>query len=345
MYLVAKHREWRLSPEHADRFTLQAKFSSRGLSSKTSKEKKDEDNLLAQFRSINRTAVAMPNRPDYGTLGQQVEILANYFKLDMDESLVLYSYDIKVTAVVKHKGEKLLDPKGKKLKQIIRLMYETNGFKFRKRDTATDFQQRLISLHPLPEAIRNFDVKYFHEADNAARDDARAYHLQISQSQDFSTFKVSDLIAFLGSTMGTSQYPEKSLMLQALNTLIGHHTISSPTTIMIGGKRAFPQPTQVKDLQAGLEALRGYFSSVRLASFRPLINVNLTHGSFYKAVPLQVLMWNYGIRYYDSLETFVKGLKVFTKYMKDEQGRTSQLQEPYLDLLIHRMAPGNLRHR
>ena len=282
----------------------------------------DEDKLLAKFKSLNLPGPAMPHRPDYGTLGQQVEILANYFKLGMKENLVLYCYDIRVTAVVKDKGEKLPDPKGEKLKQIIRLMYEANEFSHRKRHTATDFQQRLVSMHLLPKAIQNFDVKYFHEADDSAQDNAQTYHLQISPSQVFPKLSVSDLMAFLGDTMEPSQYPANLFMVQALNTLIRHHTIYSLTTSMIGGKGAFPRLTPTSDLSGGLEALRGYFSSVRLASLRPLINVNLTHGSFYKAIPLHRLMENYGAQDYGSLERFVKGLKVLTKYKKDGQGRT-----------------------
>ena len=282
----------------------------------------DEDKLLVKFKSLNLPDPAMPHRPDYGTLGQQVEILANYFKVEMKESLVLYCYDIKVTAVVKDKGEKLPDPKGKELERIIRLMYEADEFHYRQRDTATDFQQRLLSMYLLPKAIRNFDVKYLHEADDSARDDARAYHLQISPSRHFPKLNVSDLMAFLGNPMKPSQYPAKLFMVQALNTLIGHHTLNSPTTTMIGGKRVFPKPTPTRDLSGGLEALRGYFSSVRLASLRPLINVNLTHGTFYKAIPLHDLMEKYGVQDYDSLETFVKGLKVVTKYKKDGQGGT-----------------------
>ena len=290
--------------------------------------KLDENALLTNFINVNRTAVKMPYRPDYGALGEEVEIIANYFSMEMKGDLTLNSYDIKFAAIVDDNGEIASDPKGKKLKQIIRIMLDSRDFAAHKKTIVTDFQLKLISLHILPNNIRNQKIVYFHEADGAVRNNAQTYHLHLVPARDFPVLKIADLMEFLRSTARTVDYNAKSSMVQALNILIGHYTNSSSTTSMIGGKKAFPQVTDVQelnagDLNAGLQALRGFFTSVRLASFRPLINVNLTHGAFYKAIKLPELMEQYGRqnRYqYQALETFVKGLRVRTDYMRDKQG-------------------------
>ena len=241
--------------------------------------------------------------------------------MNMPENLVLNSYTINFAAIFKDNGDKILDPKGKKLKQIIRIMLSSRDFKNSKTViVATDFRENLISLGTLPENIRNQKVEYFHEDDGATRSNAQTYHLHISPAMKFPSLNVSELVRFLASTAADAPYPAKSSMVDALNTLIGHYTNSSPTTSIIGGKRAFPQQMDIRPLGAGLNALRGFYASVRLASYRTLINVNVSHGAFYDAIPLCDLMRNYGVIPYDELETFVKGLKVRINYLKDKKG-------------------------
>lgn len=246
--------------------------------------------------------------------------MTNYFEMKIPKDLVLNSYTIKFTAVLKDNGDKTLEPKGKKLKQIIRIMLSSRDFVNWKNIIATDFQENLISLGTLPESIRNQKVEYFHEVDGVARSNAQTYHLHIVPAVRFPSLSISELVQFLASTAADAQYPAKSSMVDALNTLIGHYTNSTSTTSVIGGKRAFPQNLDTRPLGAGLNALRGFFASVRLASYRTLINVNVSHGAFYNPVPLCDLMESYGVTPYDELETFVKGLKVRTNYLKDKEG-------------------------
>ena len=243
-----------------------------------------------------------------------------------DENLVLHCYTITFVKSFKANGEEFADPKGPKLKQIVRLMLKSQDFDNRRNSIVTDFQQSLISLEKLPGEIQNQRVEYYHEADGAARANAQTYDLHIVPVRDFEELRIADLIAFLTSTTTTAQYPAKVLMVQALNTLIGHHTNSNQTTTVIGGKRAFPSNALDKSLGGDLIAKRGFFSSVRLASHRPLVNVNISHGAFYNAIGLAAIMDNWRVEEFvrrdqwEELETFVKGLKVKTNYLKDGSG-------------------------
>ena len=237
----------------------------------------------------------------------------------MNESLVLHSYTVTFAASFKENGERYPAPKGPKLKQIMRLMLGSPDFETRKNSIVTDFQLNLISLEQLPEDIRNQKVDYFHEVEGAAQGNTQTYNLHIVPANEFPSLKIYELIGFLTSTARTAQYLAKASMVQALNILTGHYTVSNPTTTMIGGKRAFPQGADFKVIGGGLFAVRGFFSSVRLASNRTLINVNISHGAFYEAIDLEGLMRHSGLSYV-ALETFVKGLKVKTNYLKDEFG-------------------------
>ena len=305
---------------------------SRQPSSESLSTKEREDRLLACFREVGRTAVAMPYRPDYGTSGTLVEIQANYFEMKINDNLILHAYEIKIAERRDTEGKPFADPKGSKLKQIIKIMLDSTSFKDNKENVVfTDFQRRLISLNELPEKMRNQTVEYFHEADGAARDNPQVYNLHLVPASDFPALKISDLMEFLKSTATIAHYPARETMIQALNILTAHHTISSPKITIIGAKRAFPHDKHYldqnrRDLGKGIEALRGYFSSVRLASYRPLVNVNISHGAFYKGVRLTELMEDCGLRDdpdlndYAGLESFIKGLKVRTNHAKDKQG-------------------------
>ena len=242
----------------------------------------------------------------------------------MNESILLHRYTVTFEASFKENGEKYLDPKGPKLKQIMRLMLGSPDFETRKHSIVTDFQLNLISLETLPEDIRNQKVDYFHEVEGAARGNAQTYNLHIVPANEFPSLQISELLDFLTSAGRTAPYPAKALMVQALNILLGHYTVSNPSTIMIGGKRAFPQDASKRVLGGGLIAVRGFFSSVRLAAHRTLVNVNLSHGAFYGALVLSDLMNEHFIEHgtsYEALETFAKGLKVRTKHLKDKNGK------------------------
>lgn len=72
------------------------------------------------------------------------------------------------------------------------------------------------------------------------------------------------------------------------------------------------------ELGGGLLALRGYYSSVRPAVGRLLINLNVTSGAFYKPTPLADLMRDSGYgNNTEGLEGFIRMLKVEARYTRD----------------------------
>lgn len=92
-----------------------------------------------------------------------------------------------------------------------------------------------------------------------------------------------------------------------------HYAKSSPAVATIGSSKSFSITRATPyDLGAGLSALRGFFSSIRVATCRILVNVNVSHGTFYDAIPLDQLIKRYQANQDNKLklESFFKRVRV-----------------------------------
>jgi eukaryotic translation initiation factor 2C len=115
-------------------------------------------------------------------------------------------------------------------------------------------------------------------------------------------------------------------LTQALNIFLNHYAKSSNNLATIGLTKSFSlnQNAAKGDLGAGLEVIRGFFSSVRLATCRVLVNINVSHGAFYQAGPLPSLMISYGPRSTVALECFLKLVRVQTTHLKEKRNKANQ---------------------
>ena len=174
------------------------------------------------------------------------------------------------------------------------------------------------------------EIEYFHEDDNTQASDPQRFPLRIEEK--LPPLRVSVLKDFLASMEDVSPHEHRESMLQALNIILGHHAKSTPTTTMVGGNRAYTddkQLTERSSLSGGIEAIRGFFLSVRLTSSLTAVNVKVSRGAFYEAIRLSDLIDRWSARqsqsdytdesYWFRLETFLRGVKVRTNYLKDEK--------------------------
>ena len=293
---------------------------------------KKEDNLVSKFSSTERTGVPKPYRPSYGTIGDRVEFQTNYFLVNLPSELVLHRYTITIEPKFNKDGKKLPEPKNKKLKQIIRLLLLHLESVEPKILIVTDFKSNLICSGKISQSSWGPEIKYFHENDQEPGVNPLTYRVRVDEI--LPSFDVSVLNDFLASTEAVAQYQTRDSMLQILNILLGHHTKSDPATTMVGGNRAFPSTSSAQEkmsLKAGLEAVRGYFLSVRLATFRTVVNVNVSHAAFYKDILLRDMIdqckHDADRRlsedgYWVWLEIILKGVKVRTNYLMDASRRS-----------------------
>ena len=237
----------------------------------------------------------------------------NYFELLPEPNLVLYRYHVNVSPAAT----------GRKLTQIVRLLLEAPGYVGFRDDIVTDFKSTLISRRKLSSGEVKTVIPYRAEGEDEPRDNASSYTVHV---EDTGTLTVAELTDFLTSTNVNAVSSNKLPIIQALNILIGHYAKSSTTTATIGSSKAFAlgQGSDRGDLGAGLIALRGFFSSIRVAASRILVNINVSHGAFYDSIPLNQLIEKYGREQHFNLfkvESFVKRVRVRTTHLKEKTNK------------------------
>ena len=264
-----------------------------------------------------------PRRPGFGTQGKHVVLWANYFEFVPPPDLLLYRYSI---TEVKEQGDKGKEPGGKKLKQVIKLILEQPPLQERRNDIVTDFKTNLISrskitedeLKALPRSIQ-----YRAEDEDEPRISAPYYRYTI---QATGTLTVSELTEFLTST-NPNAILDKQPISQALNIFLGHFAKASSQHTTIGANKSYrlDQPEVTSgNLGAGLTALRGFFSSIRVATCRILVNVNMSHAPFYNAVPLVQSMGDFSKAYGPNrvkLQGFLERVRVRTTHLKEKKSK------------------------
>jgi eukaryotic translation initiation factor 2C len=266
------------------------------------------------MRSLSLTET-FPPRPAYGTQGRQIILWANYFDMIPSKDLVLYRYHVDVTP----------EAKGRKLRRIFQLLLEDP----RLIGAVTDFKAHLISRTEMPDV--EAEVQYRAELEDEPMEGGRAYRVKVSKT---GALAVGDLLGLLRSAQ--AQNPDLSSdktaqLLQSLNILLGHSPQSKPdqiTTIAGNKHYSFTAGREEFELGGGLNALRGYFRSVRLATGRMLVNVNISHAVFFRPGPLRELILSFfnsigGENWYQA-ERFLKKVRVKTTHLPPKKNKAGQ---------------------
>lgn len=279
-----------------------------------------------------------PMRPGYGTKGTAVTLWANYVVLTAvaKPQLVLHRYDVSVTPAVT----------GKKRTQVLRIFLEdTAALAGHRADIVTDYKSTLIARTRLPvDDSFTGTVVYRLEGEDAIEDDGgsglpatrREFTVQLLYTN---TLPVADLLAHLSSTSSSAaasaepsaHYTDALPTIQALNIFFNHHAKTSPDLVAVGAAKTFSlKPGSEWDLGSGLTALRGVFASVRMATARLLVNVNVSNGAFYQTGPLDQLMQARTGGYVTAgnvrrLEAFLKRVRVRTTHLKDKTNRKGEV--------------------
>jgi hypothetical protein len=138
---------------------------------------------------------------------------------------------------------------------------------------------------------------------------------------------MSDLLDWMNSTNIGQTFGDKHELTQGLNIFLNHYAKSANALATIGSSKSFAlnQSAARGDLGAGLEVIRGFFSSVRIATARVLVNINVSHGAFYHSGPLPGLMHSYGTGNTAGLERFLKMVRVQTTHLPEKRNKANQV--------------------
>lgn len=209
------------------------------------------------------------------------------FQFTKASNALLYQHNVSVTRAVgdnENTQTSSSEIKGKKRARIIKLFLETVVERERHDRSVTDFGETLISLDKWKETRGS--VSYYAEQETAPHLGAIVYNVTIVfTGRELSLDKfLKDLET--PSFQGT--YEEKLPIIQALNISFNYGAKLSDDVVTIGTSKRFGtgnSPEESQDLQGGLVATRGVFTSVRATTGRMLLNINNCHAAFYKAVP------------------------------------------------------------
>ena len=217
-------------------------------------------------------------------------------------------------------------PTGKKAEQIIKLFLHLPALQEFKKHIFTDFRALLFSTQDLPLIALSQVVKYRAENNDTATQNALEYLVKLDHT---ALFDIGRLTAGPGPRNPQLDVVAKQDMIQALNILFLHYGRSSPSRLSVGSRRSFPStdpPSGESSMEIGdgILAMRGYFSSVHVVDYRILVNVNVSHGSFYQAGSLLDLMVQIDRDFRHrpgGLFSILRGIRIGQKHFTDSSGK------------------------
>lgn len=288
---------------------------------------------LSKSMASASLGVELPARPAYGKLGRPIVLYTNYFELKgIDPNMEIYRY-----AVSFQPDDKM--PKAKK-RRLVELLLQTAPFAGL--PIASDWAQILISPKKIPIGSDNasYNLEWYPQDGEPLPPATPNDTESMKANRRRSTFRAS--VSYLGTvslkallddiSQPTSTYPLKLETIQALNVMMAYGPGSDANIAIAGGNKFYPfgshPQLQAANLGFGLQALRGYFTSVRTSVSRLLVNVNVATGAFYKPGPLLTLMQEFnggqppanGIQH-RKVMAFVRLLKFETNYLPDRKNK------------------------
>lgn len=255
-----------------------------------------------------------PSRPGYGTKGTKVELTANYIELLPPSNMILHRYDIQISP----------EAAGRKCFRLVQLLLHSAELAPHQGNLATDFRSTVVSKTKFPRDETIVEIRYRSEGEDEPAAGATTYKVRVLYTK---TLRIGELINYLNSTNLDQSFGDKQELTQALNIFFNHYAKSANNLATIGSTKSFSlsQDAAKGDLGSGLEVIRGFFSSVRIATCRILVNINVSHAAFYHAGPLPALMNSYGVRNTVALETFLKFVRVQTTHLPEKRNKANKV--------------------
>ncbi|KAH0831190.1 hypothetical protein J3R83DRAFT_13768 [Lanmaoa asiatica] len=263
--------------------------------------------LVATFPASRPSADSdsMPLRPDFGTDGRQIKLRTNFFPVRVPKG-PLYEYDVAITPVA---GTAVRRVK----RRIYQLAEQTTAWKQAGMTgkVAHDSSAKLIAAFLLPQPL-TIKVPYYDEEESGpAQQGGKEYTLTIKFIQEIDT---SNLVSHLA---GQAQFRNYDVLpvIAALNIILA----STPgrTGVMVGRNRYFFRAAAAPSrLGGGLEAWKGFYSSIRPAHKQLMVNVNVCTTAFYVPGNLARAM----VEFRDSsfgarMEVFCKSVRIKTTHL------------------------------
>ncbi|ETI24054.1 hypothetical protein G647_03423 [Cladophialophora carrionii CBS 160.54] len=269
-----------------------------------------EQNILKTSMHNN---TRLPLRPAFGTKGNPITLLTNYMALASTGTVIAYHYDVEFGKDLKTNRPIQYRERARFIQLLL-----AEHFPQHSPGIVSDFKSTIISNKPLKIDQRGYIVAFRAEEGAAPAEDAKRFLLRIQQR---AAITISDLIEYLTSTTIAGPLSSKEAILNTLNIIMGHNPKAAPQVASVGSNSHFRKDLPeiaTYNLTAGITAWRGHMLSVRAATGRLLVNVQVKHSPFYNHGPLASLMQAYlqaNPQNNHGLHKFLKGICVNTTHI------------------------------
>ncbi|KAF8578838.1 Piwi-domain-containing protein [Ramaria rubella] len=271
------------------------------------------DQLVKNFGALKVTDDDdLPLRPGYGKEGKAIKVRANHFKLVKFSKAPMYEYKIYFQPEVKIKRVR---------KRLLQILEDVPEFQPYKNQVAHDWSEKLVAAKKLPSpngGPLDVTVRLFDEDEANPSEDAKAYTISFSLVNEISSDTLQSYLD--GSLRSYNIAP----LLSALNIVFAKYPSGLGQGTKVGRDRFFfKSEVNSLDLGAGLEAWKGFYSSVRPTLNSLLVNVNVCYTAFYKEQNLAFAMEEFrGASYGASADKFVEGVRVRLSHLSYRPKKT-----------------------
>ncbi|TPX10167.1 uncharacterized protein E0L32_001364 [Thyridium curvatum] len=287
----------------------------------------------------------LPQRPSFGTRGAAVVIRANYFDLRLNIPQKLYQCNLEA-GYADQTGKEV---KGKLLQKVISAALATLQIEC---PFATEFKNLVISLEEFEVPSDRIVRCHLPPLDpDSTASQGPEFMVRVSPFQQLDPH---DLTEWLQDMRENSEgFPKYHDIISAMDIIMGHALRQSTDVAAVGRSRFFPLvqhqgPKEGRLLSNGSKLImRGFFQSVRPATGRLLLNVNVTHGIFRPSGPLSAQlkglalnkMKGYEANTYDTRQKLSQFSKTISKArvlcdLFDVQGRPKRVEKTIIGLAV-----------
>lgn len=212
----------------------------------------------------------------------------------------LCEYDVKITPATTVRRLK---------RRIFQILEQNPEYARYGVGVAHDFGAKLIAARRLPQPL-SFQVPFYDDDKSESGPNDKTYTVEIIFIQDL------DLTVLANYLAGDLQYRDFDIapLLAALNIVLAQHP--SREGVMVGRNRFF-FPQETFPLGAGLEAWKGFYSSVRPAYKQLMVNVNVATTAFYQEGNLANSMIEFrNATFGGRVDGFLRGIRIVTTHLR-----------------------------
>ena len=266
----------------------------------------------AQESLIPASEILTPTRPALVTLGTEVKLFGNYFKINDPPFRTLYYYSFQAW-----NGNK--QATGKKLSQVLTLaLFHQAPFQEHKSEIWTDYAQTFLSTVDFGK--QTFPLKYFKPGTDPKLTKGTTYTIQIDLVETLDVPLAISGLQQSGSSVTDLQFEHQPYIIQSLNIIFGHAPKADTTVSTVGRHRHFKNGEGWSErLNDYVEVRRGYFCSVRPSETGLLLNVSTTASLMQTQNDLEYHSRQAGDNPF-AIHRTIKGLRVINKSVSPTDG-------------------------